>query len=129
MPRHKYDYALIRVVPHVERGERLNAGVVLYCRPLEVLAARVELDGERLRAFAPDVDLETVERALAVFPLVCAGDEAAGPVARLPQADRFHWLVAPRSTIIQTSDVHSGFCTDPGETLEHLVATMVRTPR
>lgn len=129
MPRHKYDYALIQVVPRVERGERLNAGVVLYCRPLEILIAGVELDAARLRAFAPDVDLETVERALAVYPLVCAGDEAAGPVARLAQAERFHWLVAPRSTIIQTSDVHSGFCSDPGETLEHLMATMVRTPR
>jgi Protein of unknown function (DUF3037) len=129
MPRHKYDYALIQVVPRVERGERLNAGVVLYCRPLEVLTAGIELDVQRLRAFAPDADLETVERALAVYPLVCAGDEAAGPVSRLPQAERFHWLVAPRSTIIQTSDVHSGFCTDPGETLEHLMATMVRTPR
>jgi len=129
MPRHKYDYALIQVVPRVERGERLNAGVVLYCRPLEILTAAIDLDAARLRAFAPDVDLETVERALAVYPLVCAGDEAAGPVARLPQAERFHWLVAPRSTIIQTSDVHSGFCSDPGGTLEHLMATMVRTPR
>jgi hypothetical protein len=129
MPRHKYDYALIRVVPRVERGELLNAGVVLYCRPLEILTAKVELDAARLRAFAPDADLETVERALAVYPLVCAGDEAAGPVSRLPQAERFHWLVAPRSTIVQTSDVHSGFCSDPGATLEHLMATMVRTPR
>ena len=129
MPKHKYDHALIQVVPRVERGERLNAGVVLYCRSLEVLVARVELDVARLRAFAPDADLETVQRALAVYPMVCAGDEAAGPVSRLPQAERFHWLVAPRSTIIQTSDVHSGFCSDPGETLEHLMATMVRTPR
>jgi hypothetical protein len=129
MPRHKYDYALIQVVPRVERGERLNAGVVLYCRQLEILTAGVELDAARLRAFAPDIDVETVERALAVYPLVCAGDDAAGPVALLPQAERFHWLVAPRSTIIQTSDVHSGFCSDPGGTLEHLMATMVRTPR
>jgi hypothetical protein len=127
--RQKYDYAVVRVVPRVERGECLNAGIILYCRGLGVLSARVELDRPRLLALAPDVDLESVEKALAVVPLVCAGDPAAGPVARLAQAERFHWLVAPRSTLVQASPVHAGFCEDPEQALTHLVATMVRTPR
>jgi hypothetical protein len=126
MPRLKYDHALIRVVPRVERGECVNAGAILYCRAVSFLAARVVLDPARLRALAPDVDLETVERALALYPLVAAGDPAAGPVARLGQAERFHWLVAPRSTIIQTSSVHAGLCDDPAAALEHLVDKMVR---
>lgn len=127
--RHKYDYAVVRVVPRVERGECLNAGVVLYCRGLGVLAARIELDRARLLALAPGVDVESVEKALAVVPLVCAGDPAAGPVAGLAQAERFHWLVAPRSTLVQASPVHAGFCVDPEAALEHLVDTMVRPPR
>jgi Protein of unknown function (DUF3037) len=127
--RQKYDYAIVRVVPRVERGEHMNAGVVLYCRGLGVLAARIELDRARLEALAPGVDMESVERALAVVPLVCDGDPAAGPVAQLTQAERFHWLVAPRSTLIQSSPVHAGFCADPHQALEHLVETMVRPPR
>jgi len=127
--RHKYDYTVIRVVPRVDRAEFVNAGVVLYCRELDYLAARTEVDLARLEALAPGADVETVERALAVYPLVCAGDDAAGPVARLTQAERFHWLVAPRSTLIQTAPVHAGFCTDPDESLERLVETMVRVRR
>ena len=127
--RQKYDYAVVRVVPRVERGECVNAGVVLYCRGLGVLAASIELDRPRLLALAPGVDLESVSKALAVVPLVCAGDPAAGPVASLAQAERFHWLVAPRSTLVQASPVHAGFCSDPYQALEHLVATMVRTPK
>jgi len=124
--RSSFDYAVIRVVPRVERGEYMNAGVILYCRMLDFLDARIALDRRRLAAFAPELDLDEVERALALFPLVCHGDPAAGPIAQLDASERFRWLVAPRSTIAQTSAVHSGLCTDPDQALEHLLETMVR---
>lgn len=123
-----FDYAVIRVVPRVEREEFLNAGVILFCRTRRFLECRLALDRQRLHAFAPALDLAEVEGHLAVLPLVCAGDPGAGPIARLPLAGRFHWLVAPRSTIIQTSPVHTGLCLDPAATLEHLVDVMVRVP-
>jgi hypothetical protein len=126
MPRQKYDYAVIRVVPRVERGEFVNAGAVVFCRPAGYLAARIALEPERLRALDPAVDLETVFRALSVYPLVAGGDPAAGPVARLPQPDRFHWLVSPRSTIIQPSPVHAGLADDLDWALERLLDRMVR---
>lgn len=126
MPAHTFDYALIRVVPRVEREEFLNAGAIVYCRALDFLGARVALDAGRLRALAPGVDVEAVERGLAHFPGVAAGAVDAGPIARLPQAERFHWLVSPRSTIFQTSAVHSGLCQDPQGALDRLLATMVR---
>src|SRR5262249_45780431 len=100
-----------------------------YCRPIGFLAATIDLDRDRLLALAPGADLDAVERALAVVPLVCAGDPAAGPVSSLAQAERFHWLVAPRSTLVQASPVHSGLCADPAAALDHLVATLVRLPR
>lgn len=121
---HSFDYALIRVVPRVERGERLNAGAIVYCRALDFLAAEVALDAARLAAFAPATDVDEVARALALYPLVCRGE--AGEVGALSQAERFHWLVSPRSTIVQTSAVHSGLCDDPAAALERLIATMVR---
>ena len=124
-----FEYALLRVVPRVERGECINVGVVLYCRTRGFLEARIELDEARLRALAPDLDLEAVRRHLELIPLVCAGDPAAGAVARLPQAERFGWLVAPVSTVVQPSAVHTGLCADPEEELDHLLATMVRLPR
>lgn len=120
---HVYDYAVIRVVPRVEREEFLNAGVILYCRPARYLAARVELDGERLRALAPDCDPATVEEHLAIIPRMCAGE---GPIAQLGQAETYHWLVAPHSTVIQCSPVHSGLTDDLPGTLEQLMETMVR---
>lgn len=121
-----YDYAVIRVVPRVEREEFVNAGVILFCRTRRFLQARVELDRQRLLALAPCLDLAAVERHLATIPRLCEGGEAAGPLGRLGLAERFHWLVAPRSTIIQPSPVHSGLCADPAAALEHLLATMVR---
>jgi hypothetical protein len=126
--RREFDYAVVRVVPRVEREEQMNAGVILYCRPLGYLAARVELDRTRLAALFPAAlaDADDLERALAVIPRICAGDPGAGPIAQLPQAERFHWLVAPRSTITQTSPVHSGLCDDPARMLEHLMDRMVR---
>ncbi len=130
MPAHDFDYAVLRVVPRVERDEFINAGVILYCRALDFLAARIALDRARLAALYPgagsDIDVDTVERALSLVPRICAGDLAAGPIAALSRSERFHWLVAPRSTIAQVSPVHSGLCDDPAAMLDHLVDTMVR---
>ena len=124
-----FDYAILRVVPLVEREEFVNAGVILFCRTCPFLDARVELDRERVSALAPWLDLAEVEGQLALIPLICRGDPAGGAVAELPMAERFHWLVAPRSTVIQTSPVHTGLCDDPAAELEHLMETMVRAPR
>ena len=123
---HPFQYAIIRVVPRVERGECLNAGVVLLCRPTRFLAAKVALDEGRLRALAPDVDLVTIELHLAVIERIAAGDPAAGPIARLGQGERFHWLVSPSSTTIQPSEVHTGLSDDPAAQLEHLLDRLVR---
>jgi hypothetical protein len=125
--RSSFDYAIVRVVPRVERGEFINAGVILFCRTRRFLAARIELDTARLLALAPEVDLAEVRQHLAVIPRVAAGEPDAGPIGQLSQAERFHWLVAPRSTIIQVSPPHSGLCTDPAAELENLLNTMVRT--
>ena len=124
-----YDYAVIRAVPRVEREEFINVGVIVLCRVQRFLEARIELDEIRLMALDAKVDLESVRAHLATIPAICAGGEHAGPIGRLSQSERFHWLVAPRSTIIQTSPVHTGSCTDPAEVLEHLLNTMVRRPR
>lgn len=124
--RSSFDYAVIRVVPRVEREEFINAGVLLYCLSQRFLEARVQLNPERLKALAPDIDLAMVEEHLASVPLICAGGPAAGPLGALSQKERFHWLVAPRSTIIQASPVHSGLCERPDEALEKLLDRMVR---
>ena len=124
-----YDYALIRVVPRVERGEFVNVGVVLSCKGNDFLDARIELDEARLRVLDPSVDLETVRNHLAAFTAICAGGTEAGPIGGLPQRERFRWLTAPRSTMIQTSPTHSGRCADPVAAIEHLLDTMVRPPR
>jgi Protein of unknown function (DUF3037) len=123
-----FDYAVIRVVPRVERGEFVNAGVIFSCPSKNFLKARVELDAERLAALDPAIDRETVGRHLAAILRVCEGGAQAGPIGLLPQRARFHWLVAPRSTVIQTSPVHTGFCEDGDLMLEHLLTTMVRPP-
>lgn len=127
--RSSFDYAIIRVVPRVEREEFMNAGAILFCRTRSFLEARVELDTERLAAFAPWLDLAEVREHLDAISLVSKGGPEAGPIGSLSQAERFHWLVAPRSTIIQTSPVHSGLGNDPARALEHLMATMVRLPQ
>jgi len=121
-----FQYAIIRVVPRVERGECLNAGVVLLCRPRRFLAARVGLDRARLAALAPGVDPATIETHLAAIEAIARGDPSAGPIARLSQGERFHWLVAPASTVIQPSEVHTGLCDDPAVELEHLFDQLVR---
>ena len=121
-----YDYAIVRVVPRVEREEFINAGVILSSQAQDFLGARIDLDERRLLALDPGVDIETVRANLASIPLVCAGGAAAGPIGKLTPRERFHWLVAPRSTIIQTSAVHSGRCQDPAAALDHLLKTMVQ---
>ena len=121
-----YDYAIVRVVPRVEREEFINAGVVLSCPSQGFLDARIDLDEARLLALDEGVDLAAVRENLASIPLICAGGSAAGPIGRLSARERFHWLVAPRSTMIQTSAVHTGRCENPAAALEHLLETMVR---
>jgi hypothetical protein len=124
-----YDYAVIRVVPRVEREEFLNAGVIVSCPEKGFLEARVELDEARLRALDPDVDLATVRAHLETIPRIAAGGADAGPIGALAPRERFHWLVAARSTVIQVSPAHSGRCEDPSALLDHLMRTMVRPPR
>ncbi len=124
-----YDYAIIRIVPKVEREEFVNVGVIVSCPGRRFLEARIELDEARLLALDPTVDIEAIRTNLAAIPVICIGGEEAGPIGRLSQRERFHWLIAPRSAIIQTSPVHTGYCTDPSDVLEHLLDTMVRKPR
>jgi Protein of unknown function (DUF3037) len=123
--REPFQYAIVRVVPHVERGECLNAGVVLFCRPLRFLGARVSLDERALAALAPDCAPEAVRDQLAAVEAVAAGADGGGPVAALPPSERFHWLVAPSSTIVQPSPVHTGLTSDPAAELDRLFATLV----
>lgn len=123
-----FDYAVIRVVPRVERGEFLNVGVILFCSTEGYLEARTELNRERLMALAPSIDFPLIENHLEVIPQVCLGGAAAGQIGELPQRARFHWLVAPRSTIIQMSPVHSGVGRDLDAALEHLFDKLVKLP-
>jgi hypothetical protein len=118
-----YDYAVIRVTPDVTREEFVNAGVILFCRTERYLAAQTELDEGCLCALSPQIDLDLVRRHLALIPAICAGE---GPVGRLGKAEAFHWLVAPHSTVIQCSPVHSGITHDPASTLERLMDAHVR---
>ncbi len=121
-----YDYAIVRVVPHVERGEQVNVGVILSCADTDFLDARIEIDERALLAIDATVDLAAVRTNLNVIPLVCRGGPEAGPIGLLPPRGRFRWLVAPRSTIIQPSPVHTGRTSDPAACLEHLMDRMVR---
>jgi len=123
----RYDYAVIRVVPKVEREEFINAGVILSCPERSFLEASIKLNEARLLALDPSLDMEMVKTHLASIPTICRGGVEAGPIGQLTQRERFYWLVAPRSTIIQTSPVHTGRCSDPAAALQHLVATMVET--
>ena len=125
-----YDYAVIRVVPRVEREAFVNVGVILSCERARFLEARIEVDPVRLRALDPAIDLALVGRHLAAIPAICRGGEAAAPIGLLPPRARFHWLTARRSAIIQTSPVHMGRCGgDLAATLEHLMERMVRVPK
>lgn len=125
--RHAFDYAVVRLVPHVEREEFLNVGVILSSQSADFLKALFHVNTRRLSALAPELDLEEVQNHLDAIRLICEGGEQAGPIGRLPRRARFDWLVAPRSTIIQTSAVHTGLCQDPQKALEQLLVKMVKT--
>jgi len=132
VPEHStYDYAVIRVVPRVDREEFVNVGVIVSCPERQFLDCRIEVDEARLRALWPAIDLDVVRRHLASIPAICRGGDDAGAIGRLPPRERFRWLIAPRSTIIQASPAHTGRCGDPPSLIEHLLETMVRsgTPR
>ena len=126
---HSFDYAVVRVVPRVEREEFVNAGVIVLCLERDFLDARVRLDRARVLALFPDADLALIEDHLLAIPRVCAGTPDSGPIGRLSLRERFHWLVAPRSTVIQVSAVHSGLCDEPRDELERLMAALVPAPR
>lgn len=121
-----YDYAVIRVVPRVERGEFVNVGILLSCEARDYLEARIELDETRVRTLDPQIDIETLRHYLDNIPAICKGSADSGPIGQLPLRARFHWLTAKRSAIIQTSPVHMGRCTDMAATMERLLQTMVR---
>jgi hypothetical protein len=123
-----FDYAIVRVMPRVERGELVNAGVILFCLERDFLDARVEVNEPRLRALWPGTDLELVRQHLEAIPRICAGSPDAGPIARLSLRERFHWLVSPRSTMIQVSPVHAGLCEQPERELDELFRQMVLVP-
>jgi Protein of unknown function (DUF3037) len=123
--REPFQYAALRIVPRVERGEAVNAGVVLFCRPKRFLGARTQLDEHLLEALAPGCDPTSVRTALEAIERVAGGDPAGGPIAALPQSERFHWLVAPASTIVQPGPVHTGLTADPAAELAHLFAKLV----
>lgn len=127
--RSTYDYAVIRVVPRVEREEFVNVGVVVSCPDRDFLEARIELDPARIAALDATLDIESIRAHLSTIPLICRGGEAAGPIGRLPPRERFHWLIAPRSAVIQVSPAHTGRCEDPEALLTRLMETMVRPPR
>jgi hypothetical protein len=124
-PRDPFEYAIVRVVPRVERGEAINAGIVLMCRPRRYLGARTALDERLLVAMAPDGDPDVVRTHLASIEAIAEGRPGAGPIAALTAPERFHWLVSPSSTIIQPSEVHTGLTADPAATLDHLFRTLV----
>jgi hypothetical protein len=126
---HTYDYAIVRVVPRVERGEMINVGVILSCPSAGFLDARIEVDERRLHALDDTLDLDALRAHLQSIPAVCRGGAEAGPIGELPQRNRFHWLVSPRSTMIQVSAVHTGRTADPAAALERLLETMVRHDR
>lgn len=125
MGEHLFEYAVVRVVPRVERGEFVNIGVVVYCRAVGFLAMRTHLDTARLCMLCATLDMDELHEHVQAFERICRGDASAGPIASYDIAERFRWLTAVRSTIVQCSDVHSGLCSDPAATLDHLFATLV----
>lgn len=130
MPDHStYDYAVIRVVPRVEREEFVNVGIVVSCPAQGFLEARIDLDVSRIAALDPTLDIEAIRAHLATIPVICTGGEAAGPIGQLSPRERFRWLVAPRSAVIQFSAAHTGRCEDPHALLTRLMDTMVRPAR
>jgi Protein of unknown function (DUF3037) len=125
MPSVSFDYAILRVVPRVERQEFVNAGVIVFCREKQYLDARIHVDEPRLRALWPDLEISLIRQHLEAVPLICAADAAAGPIARLSQSERFHWLIAPRSTILQPSQVHTGILENTEGLLDRLARQLL----
>lgn len=115
-----FDYAILRVVPRVERQEFINAGVVVFCLEKRYLGARIRVDADRMKALWPDTDVELAKDHLEAVRRICEGDPAAGPIAKLSQRERFHWIISPRSTIIQPSPVHTGVCDETDGLLDRL---------
>lgn len=128
VPREPFQYAVIRVVPSLPREEFVNVGVILFCRTRAFLEARIALDERRLDALPSEIDRPAVAAHLQALAAVAAGEPTAGPIAALPPSERFHWLVAPSSTAVQTSAVHSGLSDDPPATLDQLLAELVLPP-
>ena len=124
--KHLFEYAVIRVIPRVEREEFLNVGVILYCPTQDFLQTAFDLNEERLRAFAADLKSAEIEEHLLAFEQICAGGEQAGAIGKLPLGERFRWLTAPRSTVVQTSPVHTGLTKDPSDTLARLLEKLVK---
>jgi hypothetical protein len=124
-----FDYTILQVVPRIERDERINAGVILFCPAAAFLGCRVALDPAIVRALAPDADVPAITAQLDAVRAVCAGDPAAGPIARLSPSERFHWLSTPRSTVVQPSAPHAGLCDDPAAALDRLFAATVSASR
>jgi hypothetical protein len=122
---HLFEYAVIRVVPHVEREEFINVGVILYCSDKKFLSTRFDLNEVRLKALCEEIEAADLKEYINSFNLICTGGPNAGPIGKLPAAERFRWLTASRSTILQTSPVHPGLCTDPAETLDRLFGQLV----
>ena len=126
--RNVYEYAIVRVVPRVDREEFVNVGVIVSCPARGFLEARIELDEQRLKTLDPGLDMVAIRAHLAAIPEICSAGPESGEIGLLPSRRRFEWLTAPRSTVIQTSPVHTGYCEDPGAVLEALLETMVRVP-
>jgi hypothetical protein len=126
--RHSFNYAVVRVVPHAEREEFMNVGVILSCHASGFLDAAFEVDERRLAAFAPGLDVSELQAHLEAIRLICEGGDKGGTIGRLPRRARFDWLVAPRSTIVQTSAVHAGLCSNPQRALNDLLRKMVSLP-
>jgi hypothetical protein len=123
--KHLFEYAIIRVVPRVEREEFLNIGVILYCKKEKFLQTKYLLDKERLQCFSGYIDIAVVKEHLCSIERICTGDADAGPIGKLDIASRFRWLTATRSTVVQASKVHPGFCTDAEETLNRIFEQLV----
>jgi len=121
-----FEYAVIRIVPRVEREEFVNVGVIVYCPAQSFLAVEFEINEQKLRAFAPDLEIAEIEKHLSAFERISTGGDEAGAIGKLPAGARFRWLIAPRSTIVQTSPVHTGFCADAKTALNRLLDLMVR---
>lgn len=123
---YKYDYAIIRVVPRVEREEFINVGVILSCQETNFLGVKIELDEERLKCFAPFLEIENIKEYLSIIPKICAGEKDSGVIGQLTKRARFYWLTAVRSTIIQTSPIHSGLCDNPESRIDDLIEKYVK---